>query len=128
MLRIPICSLKANKFEQSWIHSWLNLSIVTCNYVFKSTNILFWLRLYGTPCNIFKDDRIIKHDYNHGFKIFIIYNICPQNAFIKFHREIKSKTGASFERATHRLLAYLQPTELRGNLPNKVQIIPINKK
>ena len=43
-------------------------------------------------------------------------------------REIKSKTGASFERATHRLLAYLQPTELRGNLPNKVQIIPINKK
>ena len=27
------------------------------------------LRWYGTPCNIFKDDRILKNDYNHGFKI-----------------------------------------------------------
>ena len=39
----------------------------------------------------FKDDRILKNDYNHGFKTFKIYNIC-------------------------------------GKLPNKVQIIPINKK
>ena len=34
----------------------------------------------------FKDDRILKNDYNHGFKKFKIYNICPQNAFIKFHK------------------------------------------
>ena len=38
------------------------------------------LRWYGTPCNIFKDDRILKNDYNHGFKIFKI-NICPQYAY-----------------------------------------------
>ena len=26
------------------------------------------LRWYGTPCNIFKDERILKYDYGHGFK------------------------------------------------------------
>ena len=33
------------------------------------------LRWYGTPCNIFKKDRILKNDYNHGFKNFKIYDI-----------------------------------------------------
>ena len=47
------------------------------------------LRWYGTPCNIFKDDRILKNDCNHGFKNFKIYYICPQNAFIKFHKKDK---------------------------------------
>ena len=47
------------------------------------------LRWYGTPCNIFKDDRILKNDYNLSFKNFKIYNICPQNAFIKFHKRDK---------------------------------------
>ena len=47
------------------------------------------LRLYGTPCNIFNDDRIKKNDYNHGFKHFKIYNICPKNAFIKFNKRDK---------------------------------------
>ena len=37
-----------------------------------------FLRWYGTPCNIFKDDRILKNYYNHGFKNFKIYNICPR--------------------------------------------------
>ena len=27
------------------------------------------LRWYGTPCNIYKDGRILKYDYNHSFKI-----------------------------------------------------------
>ena len=39
--------------------------------------------------NIFKDDSILKNDYNHGFKIFKIYNMCPKNAFVKFHRRDK---------------------------------------
>ena len=30
------------------------------------------LRWYGTPCNILKDDRILKNNYNHGFKNFKI--------------------------------------------------------
>ena len=57
---------------------------------------IFWgevkidaLRWYGTPCNIFKDDRILKYDNNHGFKNFKIYNIRPKNAFIKFHKRDK---------------------------------------
>ena len=32
---------------------------------------------------------ILKSDYNHGFKNLKIYNICPQNAFIKFHKRDK---------------------------------------
>ena len=47
------------------------------------------LRFYGTPCNIFKDYRILKNNYNHGFKNFKIYNICPKNPFIKFHKRDK---------------------------------------
>ena len=51
--------------------------------------IITKLRWYGTPCNIFKDDRILKNNYNHGFKNFKIYNICPKNPFIKFHKRDK---------------------------------------
>ena len=47
------------------------------------------LRWYETPCNIFKDNRILKKNYNHGFKNFKIYNICPKNAFIKFPKREK---------------------------------------
>ena len=49
------------------------------------------LRWYGTPCNIYKDGRILKYDYmyNHSFKNFKIYNICPKNAFIKFIKRDK---------------------------------------
>ena len=28
------------------------------------------LRWYGTPCNIYKDERILKYDYNNSFKTF----------------------------------------------------------
>ena len=54
----------------------------------------------------FKDDRILKNYYNHDFKNFKIYNICPKNAFMKFLKRDKSKTCARFEHLTHRLLAY----------------------
>ena len=57
--------------------------------LFTSFCELFVLRWYGTPCNIFKDDRILKNDYNRGSKNFKIYNNCPQNAFIKFHKRDK---------------------------------------
>ena len=67
----------------------------------------FFLRWYGTPCNIFKDERILKYDYVHGFKNLKIYSICPKNAFLKFYSKIKSKTRARFEPATHKLLVYL---------------------
>ena len=77
---------------------------------------------YGKPYNIYKDERILKYDYNNGFENFKIYNFCQKNA--KFH---KSKTGAWFEPTTHRLLTLtLQPTELRRKLPNVVQIKLIN--
>ena len=63
------------------------------------------LRWYGTPYNIYKDERNLKSDCNHGFQNFKIYNICPQNAFVKFNeKELKSKTGARFKPATLRLL------------------------
>ena len=58
------------------------------------------LKRYGTPFNIFKDDRILINDYNHGFKNFKIY--MPQKCIYKIPQEIKSKTGARFEP----LLAY----------------------
>ena len=60
------------------------------------------LRWYGIPCNIYKDERILNYD----FKIFKIYNISPQNAFIKYHKGDKSTNGAKREPATHKLLAY----------------------
>ena len=47
---------------------------------------LFTLRLHGTPFNIYKGERILNYDYNHSSKSFKIYNICPQNAFIKFYK------------------------------------------
>ena len=66
---------------------------------------------YGTPCNIYIDDWILKSDYHYGFKMFKIYNICPKNTFIKFSlKEINSKTGTRLEPATHEL----QLTEQRG--------------
>ena len=44
---------------------------------------------YGTLCNIFKDERILKYDYDHCFKNFKIYSICPKNAFLKFQKRDK---------------------------------------
>ena len=45
------------------------------------------LRWYGTPCNIFKDDMIIKKMITTT--VLNIYNMCPQNAFIKFQKRGK---------------------------------------
>ena len=44
-------------------------------------SILKWLKWCGTPCNIHKDERILKYDHNHFIK-----NIFPQNAIIKFYK------------------------------------------
>ena len=63
-------------------------------------------RWYGTPCNIFKDKRILKYYYNHGSKHIKINYICPISTFIKTNNRYKNETGARFEHATHKLLAY----------------------
>ena len=42
--------------------------------------------MYGTPRNIYKDERILRYDNNHGFKIFKIYNIFPKIAFKNFYK------------------------------------------
>ena len=74
----------------------VDFNIVIIVFVYPHTLLLYSVRMllpglrwYGTPCNIFKDDRILKNDYNYGFKNFKIYNICPKNAFIKFHKRYK---------------------------------------
>lgn len=54
----------------------------------------------GHPAFIYSDGRILK------FATFKIYSICSENTFIYSTKEIKSLTGARFERATHELLAY----------------------
>ena len=71
----------------------------------KNNNIF---RCYETPGNNYKDERILKSDYNHGFKNFKLYNISPKiqlwNSSKK--KKIKTKTGARFEPSTHRSLVY----------------------
>ena len=84
----------------------------------------FCLRWYGTPCNIFKDNRILKKNYNHGFKNFKIYNICPKNPFIKFHKRDK-KQNRCMIRTRDPQIASLPFNQLISKI---VQIIPINKK
>ena len=65
------------------------------------------LRWYGTYCNIYKDERILKSNYDHHFKNFKIYYICPKIAFLKFDKRDKNfNTGARFEPVTHGLLDY----------------------
>ena len=61
---------------------------------------------YGTPCNIYKDERILKYEYSHGFKNFKIYYISPKYIY-KISQVINIKTRARFDPLTHRLLTYL---------------------
>ena len=49
------------------------------------------LRWSGTPCNIYKDERILNYDYNRGFKNFKIKTIFQQNAIIKLYKREKEK-------------------------------------
>ena len=64
----------------------------------------YLLRWYGTPCNIYKNERL-KYDYNYGFKSFRNFNIFPKN----FTEEIKkNKADARFEPAT--LLLIIHPS------------------
>ena len=44
---------------------------------------------YGTPCNIYKDEMILKYDYNNGSENFKIYNTCPKNALKNFYKRDK---------------------------------------
>ena len=67
------------------------LSYVLDPKVNPSTKPQHVLRGYGTPCNIYKDERILNYDYNHGFKNFKIYNICPKNAFINLFKRDKKQ-------------------------------------
>ena len=66
--------------------------------------ILKWLNWCGEPCDIHKDERILKYDHNHFLKSFNIYNIFPKNAFIKFHKGDKKVSSVRLEPATNRLL------------------------
>ena len=73
-----------NNFNQNPLIDRLPLAILKYHYLESLRPCLVlsdedWcLRWYGTPCNIFKDDRTLKNDFNHGFKNFKIYNICPK--------------------------------------------------
>ena len=68
---------------------------VILNFLKKEGNCN--LRWYGTPSNIFKDDRILKNDYNYGFKIFKIYNICKfDNTLYNSHRDLTIKRTFTF--------------------------------
>ena len=49
----------------------------------KNKNILRW---YGTPCNIYKDERILNYDYNQGLTKIHIKTIFPQKASLKFYK------------------------------------------
>ena len=92
-----IIALNINQIYFSYISKDMEIEflIASCNLLSTDTQRNkkkfrhFILRWYGTPFNIFKDDRIIKINYNHGFKNFKIYHICPKNPFIKFHKRDK---------------------------------------
>ena len=47
----------------------------------KNRNILRW---YGTPCNIYKEERILNYEYNPGLIKLKIKAIFPQKASLKF--------------------------------------------
>ena len=64
------------------------------------------LRWYGIPCNIYKDERNLKSDYNYNFKNFKIYSICSQKFIYKMDKRDESKPDARFKPATSRLLDY----------------------
>ena len=49
------------------------------------------VKVIWTPCNIYSDERNLKSDYNYGFKILKIYNICPKNTYTKFDLTNKKK-------------------------------------
>ena len=54
-------------------------------YLYIHTGGLHYIQWYETPSNVYKDERILKSDYNQGLKNFKIY-IFPQNALIKFDK------------------------------------------
>ena len=60
----------------------------------KNKNILRW---YWTPCNIYKDKRILNYDYNHDFKNFPPSYFPTKKNLYNSTREIKSIVGARFE-------------------------------
>ena len=72
----------------------------------KEINELTSLRWYGTPCNIFMDERVLKYDYDQGFKNVKIYNICPQ-------KRLKEKRVKDSNLRPIDCKPTLQPNELR---------------
>ena len=99
LLEIPVFSKRQKEANKdlmqerfcTWPYITLTFDLKIWFHITAHTLPIISLRWYGTPCNIFKDDRILKNDHNHGFKYFKIYNICPKNAFIKFHKREKVK-------------------------------------
>ena len=51
-----------------------NLALIKQTVLWSNINF----RWYGTPCDIFKDDRILKNDYNYGFEYFKILSFTPK--------------------------------------------------
>ena len=67
---------------------------------------MYNIRWYGTPGNIYKDNRILKFNYNHGLKkILKAVSFPPVMQYST--KEIKCKTGARLELDSLRLLACL---------------------
>ena len=64
---------------------------------FKSEKTpLFKVVIYGTHCNIYSDERILKSDNNYAFKIFKFLTFAPKIPLLNSTKEIKSKTSARF--------------------------------
>ena len=82
----PFSAFFSNFYQCNFGGNVIECEVLKLSLFFILMHLLRW---YGTPCNIFKDDRILKNGYNHGFKNFKIFIICPQNAFIKFHKTDK---------------------------------------
>ena len=71
---------------------WIQVSIFCLVHFLKikiEFSLFHWarsaLKVVWETLQYYKDNRILKYDYNHGFKNFKIYKICPKYAFIKIH-------------------------------------------
>ena len=58
------------------------------------------LKVVWDTCNTYKEEKILKYDYNHGFKNFKIYKY----AFIKIDKGDKKLNPCNVRTAIHRLL------------------------
>ena len=85
-------------------HKIICKNVASNDCMFQVTDSDQCLRWYGTPRNIYKDERT-KSDFNHHFKIFKISNIYQKIDIWNLTKEIKNITHVWFESVIHRLLA-----------------------